>query len=390
VQVLDAEEAQVRRHPVARFQVDDVAGHQLRSRPDRLAALPEHDGHGSQQRDHRLRPGGEGRAGAGKTSFLRAGVIASRGEGWAAVHATPGSNPALGLARGLTPDLAGDAEAIDQLLSSVTELAQAGEAARVVQAAKRWRSRHAEALLVVDQFEELFTLNPTPTQERFAALLGQMASEADVHVVLSLRDDFLIRCSDHAPLAPVFREITPLTALTPDGLRRAVVEPASRRGYGFEDEALVEEMVSAVEGVRGALPLLSAASGSGRRPAGPGSPGPDPTPARGACGLEVGSPEPQRDAAVEDRGSPHAGEGADHVRLAAGDSAVGCLRRVVRGEESHAVSRLVLGTTSHPVAPLDHEHAPSRRDQLVGHHRPPESAAHDDGVVLGDQRSPVA
>ena len=42
--------------------------------------------------------------------------------------------------------------------------------------------RHGEALLVVDQFEELFTLNPTEVQERFAALLGRLAREADVHV----------------------------------------------------------------------------------------------------------------------------------------------------------------------------------------------------------------
>ena len=33
-----------------------------------------------------------GPSGVGKTSFVRAGVIPSRPEGWAAVHATPGSN----------------------------------------------------------------------------------------------------------------------------------------------------------------------------------------------------------------------------------------------------------------------------------------------------------
>jgi WD40 repeat protein len=193
----------------------------------------------------------------GKTSFVRAGVIASRPEGWAAVHATPGSNPGLGLAQALTPDLAGDAEAIGELLAGVTQLSQTGEAERVLNAAKRWRSRRAEALLVMDQFEELFTLNPPETQARIAALLERLASEADVHVVLSMRDDFLIRCSDHASLAPVYSEITPLIALSQEGLRRAVVEPAKKTGYRFEDDALVEEMVSLVEGDRGALPLLA-------------------------------------------------------------------------------------------------------------------------------------
>ena len=31
-----------------------------------------------------------------------------------------------------------------------------------------------------------------------------------MHVLLSLRDDFLMRCQEHEPLAPVFAELTPL------------------------------------------------------------------------------------------------------------------------------------------------------------------------------------
>jgi WD40 repeat protein len=201
-----------------------------------------------------------GLSGAGKTSFLRAGVIPGRPRGWGAVYATPGASPALGLARALTPGLAGDAEAMGDLLSGVEELSRTGEAERLVSAAKRWRARHAETLLAVDQFEELFTLNPPDTQERFATLLGRLASEADIHVVLSLRDDFLMRCHEQEALGPVFSAIAPLGALSRDGLRRALVEPASRHGYGFEDEGLVDEMLGAVEGTRGALPLVAFAA----------------------------------------------------------------------------------------------------------------------------------
>lgn len=198
-----------------------------------------------------------GPSGAGKTSFLRAGVIPARPDGWGAACATPGASPFLGLARALTPEMAGDPEAIAEMLGGVADVVDKGDADRVVAAARRWRSRHEQALLVVDQLEELFTQSPPQTQERFATLLARLASEADVHVVLSMRDDFLMRCHDQPALVPVFTELTPLGALTKAGLRSALVEPAAKRGYRFEDEALVDEMVAAVEGARGALPLLA-------------------------------------------------------------------------------------------------------------------------------------
>jgi len=198
-----------------------------------------------------------GPSGVGKTSFLRAGVIPARPAGWGALSATPGARPSLGLAQALTLELAGDAEAVSDLLRGVSEVAETGESDKVVSAVKRWRSRCGEALLVVDQFEELFTQSAKETQGRFAALLGRIASEAGVHVVLSLRDDFLFRCSEHVPLAPVFESLTPLPGLMPEGLRRAIVEPARTLGYRFEDDGLAEEMVEAVASERGALPLLA-------------------------------------------------------------------------------------------------------------------------------------
>jgi hypothetical protein len=189
-------------------------------------------------------------SGAGKTSLVRAGVAASRPEGWGAVVCTPGASAFRGLGRALAGALSGDAEALGKLVDiDDTEVA--------FDVVSRWRKGHDDAVLVVDQFEELFTLNPAEVQGRFAELLGRLAREADVHVLLSLRDDFLIRCSEQEALAGVFLDLTPLPALSREGLLRALMEPAKTRGYRFEDEALVVEMVDSVEGVRGALPLLA-------------------------------------------------------------------------------------------------------------------------------------
>jgi WD40 repeat protein len=189
-------------------------------------------------------------SGAGKTSLVRAGVVASRPEGWAAIVSTPGAAPFRGLGQALVSQLAGDVEALERILS-------VDDPAVAFDLVSRWRKGHGEALLVVDQFEELFTLNPAEVQGRFAGLLGRLAREADVHVLLSLRDDFLIRCSEQEALAPVFLDLTPLPALGAPGLRRALEEPAKARSYRFEDEALVGEMVESVEGARAALPLLA-------------------------------------------------------------------------------------------------------------------------------------
>jgi hypothetical protein len=161
-----------------------------------------------------------GPAGAGKTSFLRAGVIPARPSGWAAVACTPCTAPWRALGQALAPTLAGDPEAVSELAGLVDT-----DVAFRLLARWQWASDHA--LLVVDQFEELFTLNSREAQGAFADLLGRLAAEADIHVLLALRDDLLMRCHEHRALDAIFTGMTPLGALTPDGQRRAVIEPAA-------------------------------------------------------------------------------------------------------------------------------------------------------------------
>jgi len=191
-----------------------------------------------------------GPSGAGKSSLLRAGVIARAPPGWRAVVCQPGEDPILALARALAPDLAGDAEELRQLLAfHDPDIALAVSA--------RWRGRWDEALLVVDQFEELFTLNPESVQERFVELLRRLVDAAGIHVVLVLRDDFLLECHRHPKLAPIFNHLTPVGPPAATELRLALTEPAARHLYGFESELLVDEMIGDVEAERGALPLIA-------------------------------------------------------------------------------------------------------------------------------------
>ncbi|MFN8095388.1 MAG: protein kinase [Vicinamibacteria bacterium] len=91
-----------------------------------------------------------GPSGAGKSSFLRAGVVPARPRAGCGRARRRGPS-ALGLARALTPAMAGDAETIGEMLAGVSDLTQHGNGDRLVEAVKRWRAAAADALLVVDE-----------------------------------------------------------------------------------------------------------------------------------------------------------------------------------------------------------------------------------------------
>ncbi|HEY4492503.1 MAG TPA: hypothetical protein VI958_10930, partial [Acidobacteriota bacterium] len=194
-----------------------------------------------------------GPSGAGKTSFLRAGLIPALPQGWRYVFTQPGDAPIVSLARSLAPMVSGDPKA-------VAKMVQFEEPDVAIWIFKRLRERYDELLLIMDRFEELFTLNPPEIRSRMAEILGRAPVEANIRILLSMRDDFLIFCREHPPLAPIFSELTAMLPLSGEPLSRALVQPALKCGYRFEEEALVEEIITDVENERGALPLMAFAA----------------------------------------------------------------------------------------------------------------------------------
>mgnify|MGYP000694677089 CR=1 FL=1 len=57
----------------------------------------------------------------------------------------------------------------------------------------RWRGRFDEALVVVDQFEELFTLCPPEVRNRFAEILGRLARAGIDHLAVFVDHGLLRR-----------------------------------------------------------------------------------------------------------------------------------------------------------------------------------------------------
>jgi WD40 repeat protein/serine/threonine protein kinase len=186
-----------------------------------------------------------GPSGAGKSSFVQAGVIPLLASECRPLVVRPGSSPMRALreqlARAGVPVRADDPpDAIERALL------------------EEGRTK-ARLLLVVDQFEELITLC-LDADERvtYAQLLLDLVSRAGVKVVITLRDDFLLRVQQ---LAPMRRQLAPSIQLlgTPvkDDLMRILIEPLKHVGFAFEDEQLPHQMVDEVADQQGALALLS-------------------------------------------------------------------------------------------------------------------------------------
>jgi WD40 repeat protein/serine/threonine protein kinase len=189
-----------------------------------------------------------GPSGAGKSSFVHAGLVPSLSE-QLVVSMRPGAKPLETLAArleraGATPSLATRLRAQPAIIRDVLKaLGPSG------------------ATLVVDQLEEAFTLCRDDRERRafFACLAAAGASiEEPLRVIVTLRDDFLMSAEGEPELrAHLDRGLCLVGTPSPDELERILVEPARRAGYALDDRALAAEMVAAVVGRPGALPLLS-------------------------------------------------------------------------------------------------------------------------------------
>lgn len=109
-------------------------------------------------------------------------------------------------------------------------------------------------LIVVDQFEELFTLS-TDAAQRQAFIDALLVHPGPV--VIGVRADFYGRLSTHPQLArAVATNQILLGPMNAGELRRAITEPARAAGLRLE-AGLVEVILRDVAGEPGALPLLS-------------------------------------------------------------------------------------------------------------------------------------
>ena len=200
-----------------------------------------------------------GPSGSGKSSVVRAGLIPAlrRGaiagsEAWPIVDMFPGAHPLDGLEAALlraAPDP--PASLMEQLERDEHGLHRA--VLRVLP------SDGSELVLVIDQFEEVFTL--VEDEAARTHFLGSLeAAVTDPHsrlrVVVTLRADFYDRPLLYRGFAELFKSrVEAVVPLSAEELERAISGPAKRVDVSLEP-GLVAAMLADVAEEPGALPLM--------------------------------------------------------------------------------------------------------------------------------------
>lgn len=209
-----------------------------------------------------------GASGSGKSSLVRAGLVPALRQGkpladgalppagsdqWLICVLTPTTHPLDALAVALLPD--SEPAAVTALRDRL--VAEPGALAAF--APDLLGTAHPQLLLVIDQFEELFSLSRHEGERQafIDNLVTAVAGDAPVYVVIVLRADFYDRCAQYEGLRElVSRRQEYIGAMSRDELFRVIVLPAARDDWKIQ-EGLVELMLDDVGDEPGALPLLS-------------------------------------------------------------------------------------------------------------------------------------
>ncbi|MEU5344616.1 hypothetical protein AB0H18_27940 [Streptomyces sp. NPDC020766] len=114
-------------------------------------------------------------------------------------------------------------------------------------------------VVVVDQFEELFTLCADPAERKgfLDLLFTAVRPDHGIRVVVAVRADFYGHCARYRRLAQAAQEATLLVApMSTEELRETIVRPAALGGLIVE-RTLTSRIIAEIQDEPGGLPLMS-------------------------------------------------------------------------------------------------------------------------------------
>lgn len=201
-----------------------------------------------------------GASGSGKSSVARAGLIPAwkkENAGRGAIHiVTPTARPLESLAASLTRE----SESVTATSTLMDDMQKDVRSLRLYVKKMLSNSGETNLLLVVDQFEEVFTLCKDPVERK--AFIENLLSLVDgehraAQVILTLRADFYHQCAEYEGLRQALEKHQAyIGAMTQDELRQAIIQPAEKNGWDFQP-GLADLILQDVGTEPGALPLLS-------------------------------------------------------------------------------------------------------------------------------------
>jgi signal transduction histidine kinase len=190
-----------------------------------------------------------GASGSGKSSVVRAGLIpALEKNGWQVLEMTPDVEPLAELRGIFKPYFPNSRKLYDYIRHHPDGLRQVISCLPTSQ----------RFLLVVDQFEEMFTLCPKEEERRrFIELLTSFAETSRLVIVTTMRADFLEPCLNYESLTNLIQEqAVYMPPLVGAELEEAIASPANLQGYQLERGLLGAIQHEVVGQEKGCLPLL--------------------------------------------------------------------------------------------------------------------------------------
>ena len=206
-----------------------------------------------------------GASGCGKSSAVRAGLLPRlrrnlQGVAWEIATVVPGDRPLRALAAVLLSLLEPDIDELDRLdkIKKLTDYfsENVGGLRDVVERVLEKQPGTDRLLLVVDQWEELYTLSDEQESLCFINRLLETIPHVPLHIVLTLRGDFYGHALAQRSLADALQDaVINLGPMNREELRRAVVMPAGQVGLAYE-AGLESRILDDVGDEPGNLPLL--------------------------------------------------------------------------------------------------------------------------------------